>query len=81
MALNSFDGSAHMFVPRWLIDLFRDSKNAQLGQNHRAGRIAVEGFNLAVFQAKHVAARRVHPFARRWYGSQGQFQRSVLRSL
>src|SRR5882672_4725420 len=62
-------------------DSLKSLQHSQLRQDHRAGGIAVEGFDLAVCQLKHVTTWGVHLFSRRRNDADGQLQRPLVRAL
>src|SRR5438477_1921346 len=59
----------------------RRRQYSQLCEDDRARGIAVEGLNLAVLEAKDVAARRIHSLTSGWYGPGRQHQRPLVGSL
>src|SRR3954447_17060172 len=56
-------------------------QHAQLAQDHRSGRIAVEQLDLPVLETKDVAARRVHPVSGGWQDPLWKPQGPVVSSV
>jgi acetyl esterase/lipase len=56
-------------------------QHAELTEDHRSGRVTVEQLDPPGFEAKHIAARRVHPVARRRKDSLRKPERPIVCAL